>query len=1054
MALRVALTGSVGIEAGSDRVDTAGLGRLGRLAFAYLVCHRDRPVPRDELADVVWGEDLPRTWETALRVVASKLRTWLEGAGLGRTEVLTSGFGTYQLHLPPDAVVDVEEAVAAIESAQEALAVGDAAAARAHAAAAAETAAREFLPGATGTWVERRQDELRELRAAALEVGAEAALALGDGAAATLAAEEAVALEPLRESAHLLLIRARAAAGNRAEALRAYERLRRSLGEELGVSPSQGAEALYLSLLGEEPVAPERTGPARAVAGVAGLPADLSPFVGREAELAELAGLVAAGRCVTVAGTGGLGKTRMAVTAARAVAAPDGAVLVPLADAGEPAAVAGLALASFGLAEEPGRRPLDTLAAALAGRRMAVVVDNCEHVVEAAAELVAAVLAAAPGCTVLATSRQPLLVPGEIVWRAPPMGTGDAARLFVDRATAADPTFRVVSGQEPLLDAVCQRLEGIPLALELAAARADVLSLAEIAARLDDRFRLLTGGPRTAPSRHQTLRAAVDWSYESLPPAERDLFERLSVFAGAFTLDAAGAVAGDGGDVLDGLSGLVRRSMVVVAGRGGADATRYRMLETLREYAAERLATSGRAGGAHAALVVWALRLAESAEPHLDGPDQRVWLERLAADHPNLRAALAAAAPGEPAVRLATALGRFWEVRGHLSEGRQALRDVLGAGDAPPLLRARALNAAALLAQRQGDYAAARSRLEESLGLRRQAGDRLGVAAALHGLGNLAALARDLETARRLYEEALDAGRQLGDPALMAAALDNLGWVAHVSADFPSARGYYEEALALQRSLGDVRGVALVLGQLGDLAYQQGEYVRAAACHAESLELRSQLGDRAGRADSLATLGHLALHEGDLDLARHRFAETLAIREELGDRAGLPSAHTNLADLALLGRDASTAGRHLDAAAAAARAARDGATLAHVLVHRARVAQAAGDGQGAAACYAEAAAAAGELAADSVTAEWMEGVAAALADRGEAEVGARLIGAAAGLRDAIGAPVPPHERPSHDADVAAVRSALGHAAFVAATEAGRSADLDEVLAEARTRLAT
>ncbi|HEX6597249.1 MAG TPA: BTAD domain-containing putative transcriptional regulator, partial [Acidimicrobiales bacterium] len=239
MALRVALTGEVGIEAAGGWVDTTGLGRLGRVAFAYLVYNRDRPVPRHELAEVVWGEDLPRTWETALRVVASKLRTWLEGAGLGRAEALTSGFGTYQVHLPPDAVVDVEEARAALQAAAAALAAGDAAAARASATAAEQIAARDFLPGATGTWVERRQDDLRELRVAALEVMAEATLGLGDLGAAVAAAERAVGLEPLRESAHLLLVRARAAAGNRAEALRAYERLRRALGEELGVSPSE-----------------------------------------------------------------------------------------------------------------------------------------------------------------------------------------------------------------------------------------------------------------------------------------------------------------------------------------------------------------------------------------------------------------------------------------------------------------------------------------------------------------------------------------------------------------------------------------------------------------------------------------------------------------------------------------------------------------------------------------------------------------------------------------------------------------------------------------------
>lgn len=1059
----MALTGQVGIDADGRWVDAAGLGRLARTAFAYLVCGRDRPVPRGELAEALWGEDLPRTWETSLRVVVSKLRTWLEGAGLEREESVVSGHGTYRIRLPARAVVDVEEAAAALAAAESALGAGDAAGARAAAGAAAGVASGDFLPGATGAWVERRQDELRALRVAALELAGEAALRSDDPSDAAAAAEEAIAIETLRESAHLLLVRARAAAGNRGEALRAYERLRRLLGEELGVSPSAEAESVYLTLLGDEPAPVSTPAP---VPGPLGrpLPPDLSSFVGRETERAELAAAIAPGRCVTVTGVGGLGKTRLAVAAARDVAGDGGAVFVSLADAGDGEAVPGVALAALGLAEEPGRSPLETLVAAAEAHRLppVLVVDNCEHVVGAASELVAALLGTAPTTAVIATSREPLGVPGEVVWRAPTMAADDAARLFVERATAADPSFRLRPGEEGVLEGLCRRLDGIPLAVELAAARVDVLSLPEIASRVEDRFRLLSAGPRSAPPRHRTLRAAVDWSYGSVPPAEREVLDRLSVLPGSFTLETAAAVAGSGADVLDEVAGLARRSLVVVEGRDGSGATRYRLLETIRAYAAEKLDASGRAGEARAALLAWALARAEEAEPHLDGPDQRRWLDRLAADHPNLRAALAGAPPGEAVLRLATALARFWEVRGHLVEGRQLLRDVLGAvapEAAPPLVRARALNAAGLLAQRQGDYAAARSRLEESLLLRRQAGDLLGTAAALHGLGNLAALSRDLDTARRLYEQCLDAGRDLGERALMAAALDNLGWVAHVAADFPSARGYYEEALALQRELGDVRGVALVLGQLGDLAYQQGEYDRAAACHAESLELRSGLGDRAGRADSLATLGHLALHDRHLDAARERFAESLAIREELGDRAGLPSALLNLADLARVSGDAGAARTHLERAAAVARSGRDAAALAHVLVHRARLARAEAEGDGGAAAgaaaaglYAEAAAAAGRLGADSVTAEWLEGVAATLAGRGDAELAARLVGAAGRLRETIGAAVPPHERPSHDADVAAVRAAAGPHRFEAAADAGRSSDLEDVLAEARNAL--
>jgi predicted ATPase/DNA-binding SARP family transcriptional activator len=1046
MPLRVALAGQVGIEApGGAFVDTTGLGRLGRLALAYLVCERHRPVPRDELAEVLWGENLPRTWETSLRVVVSKLRAWLAGAGLDRANALVSAFGCYQLALPAEAVVDVEQAAGELEAARRALAAGDGGAGRAHAAAAADAAGKEFLPGVTGAWAEQQQTRLRELRVEALETLSAASAAAGDPARALAAAEEAVALEPMRESAHMRVVAAHAAAGNRGAALRAYQRLRDVLAEELGVSPSAQTEAAYLVLLQDEPAPPARP--------AARLPAPASPFVGREAELDVVAGLVRHRRLVSVLGTGGLGKTRLAleVVARAAPEFADGAAMVALSelpDGSDAAAVAAYALAALGVAEGSDRPALGALVAALSRRHLVLLVDNCEHVVTAAAEVVATLLESCPELTVLATSREPLRVPGELTWRIPPLGAEDARRLLVDRVAAAGGGVEPSTAFDAAADEVCRRLDGIPLAIELAAARTDVLSLPEVAARLDDRFRLLTRGARTAPPRHQTLRRAIDWTYESLTPAEQALLGRLAVFAGAFTLGDAAEVAGDGSgdELLDRLSALVARSLVLSEGTGSGP-SRYRLLETIRAYAAEKLEASGGGPPARERLLAWAAAVAEEAELHLDGPAQAAWLDRLDAEHANLRAALAVDPGSVDALRLATALGRFWEIRGHLHEGRGWLRTVLAANaGAPPLVRARAHNAAALLAQRQGDYAAARSRLEESLAIREREGDRLGSAVALHGLGNVAALRHDLGTARDRYERSLAIGRELGDVGLVAAALDNLGWVAHSAGDFAGARSAYEEALAVRREMGDEHGAALVSAHLGDLAYEQGDYRRAADLHRQSLDVRAALGDRAGRADSLATLAHLSMHEGHLAAARAQLEESLAIRRDLGDQASLPGTLAALADVALLAGDLAEADARLDEAAAAATAARDQHGLAHVLVHRGRVDRLGGRAEDSCRRYVGAKRAAGDLGRNGVTAEWLEGVGVALAARGDARGGALLLGAADALRTAIGSPVPPHERPVHDRDVAEVKAALGDGAFAASWRAGHALDLPDALA--------
>ena len=1048
--LRIFLSGRVAVEAEGVTLDTAGLGRLGRIALAYLVCERHRPVTRDELADVLWGDDLPRSWETSLRGTALRLRGLLGAAGLVPAEALTSAYGCWQLQLPPTTVVDIETVATDLAQAETALAGNRSTEARVLAEGAASIAGRGFLPEAAGAWVEHRQAELRELFLRALEVESDAAAAARDWPSALRAAEDAVSAEPFRESAHLRLMHAHAGAGNRGEALRAYERCRRVLAEQLGVNPSPATEAAYVALLGVEPE-PSPAAPRT------NLPFPLTRLVGRDDELAAIRKALSGARLLTLTGTGGVGKTRLALAAA-AESAPDfsgGAFLAELAPLADPDLLDQHVLSALGLREEPGQSPAGTLAAHLRTRDVLLVLDNCEHLVGPAAALAEVLLRACPRLTVLATSREPLGVPGEATWRVPSLSPAGAMALFTERAQAVRPDFTVTDQAAQALGQLCRRLDNIPLAIELAAARTSALSVEEIAARLDDRFRLLSGGARTAVPRQQTLRAMVDWTYDALSDVERRVFDRLAVFGSSFDLEAAElVVAGDGvepGDVVEILTGLVNKSLVLAERPAAAMTTGYRLLETMRHYARERLAESGEATAVRSRHLARAVDIAQAAERDMDGPLQAAVLDRLEAEHDDFRVALAWGTSGgdpEPALRLATALGRFWEVRGHLSEGRSWLEAALtaGGGGESPALRAVALNWAAVLAQHQGDYNAAHGLYEHSLALRRRIDDRLGASAALVGLGNLAALQGRLGPARAQFEESLAIGRELDEPQVVAASLTNLGWVAHARGDLRGARALYEEALEVRRRLGDGHGTALVLANLGDLALQQGDLDTAHTLHTEGLDLRRGLGDRSGVADSLAALGGVALARGDRATARTLHSQGLAERRRVGDRPGMPAALAALAEVARLDGDPDAAGTMLEEALSVATELDDRHCVTLSLLHLARLARHQGDPVRADTLYRRAMPVVvgddrrldegGEVPPTAGTATWLEGLGAIAVADGRPDRAARLLGAADALRQAIGTPLPAHEAADRNDTVAGCSAALGEEAFRAAFDAG------------------
>ncbi|OFX28072.1 MAG: hypothetical protein A2Z07_05320 [Armatimonadetes bacterium RBG_16_67_12] len=709
------------------------------------------------------------------------------------------------------------------------------------------------------------------------------------------------------------------------------------------------------------------------------LPRQLTSFIGRAREMDEVEQLLSANRLVTLTGSGGCGKTRLAVQVAgdRADVYPDGVWLVELAPLSEPVLVPQATASALRVREQPGRPLLVTLAEHLQMKHALVVLDNCEHLVGACAHLAETLLRGCPDVRIRATSRERLGVAGEVVSRVPSLTVPDlarlpafevlarseAVRLFGERAVAAWPGFRVTHDNAPLVAHICQRLDGIPLAIELAAARVNVLSLDQIALRLNDRFRLLVGGSRTAPSRQQTLRAALDWSYVLLAERERALLGRLSVFAGGWTLDAAEAIcAGEGigpGDVLDLLTLLIDKSLVIVDEREGD--LRYRLLETVRQYVRDRLLETGQEAAVRARHRDWFLEMAEQAEAELRGPAQAAWLKRLDAEHDNVRSilewTLANVDSAESALRLAAAMGRFWWMRGYLSEGRRWLEEAVAfPGGGSDTSRGQALLEAGRLAWAQSDYAAAGALLEQSLALFRSLEDKAGIADALNMLGlvawvqsdyNLAqaryqealALSREMGDRRRigtllnnlgrtasdwgayaladgLHREDLEIRRSLGDEHGVATSLHNLGLVALGRGDLSSAHGLFEEGRRIREALGDKHNLVYSLNALGLVAYRQSEFHKAAALCEESLAFSRALGNREGISNALINLARLALRQGDVAQAKARCRESLALRKELGDRRGIAECLERLAEVAHADGHSVRAGRLLGATAA------------------------------------------------------------------------------------------------------------------------------------------
>ncbi len=758
------------------------------------------------------------------------------------------------------------------------------------------------------------------------------------------------------------------------------------------------------------------------------LPRQLTSFVGREEEIDEVMRLLSTTFLLTLTGAGGSGKTRLALQVAADVLETyrDGVWLVELAPLSDSALVPQAVAFVLGVSEQPGRSFTEALVNFLHPKSLLLLLDNCEHLLTACSRLANTLLRACPHLRIMTTSREGLGIPGELTFRVPSLSLPDkgaflspnnlnryeAVRLFVDRAAFSKPGFRLTPSNMAGVGQVCQRLDGIPLAIELAAVLVKALPVEGIAARLDDRFRLLTGGSRAAMPRQQTLRATLDWSYDLLSEDEGAVLRRLAVFAGAFTLEAAQMVCADdtieGGAVLNLLTQLVEKSLVVFDEKDGRP--RYRLLETVRQYSRDKLLASGEGAEVRTRHMIWFLALAEQSELALEGSEQDTWLEKLETEHDNLRAALewGSANPSnqDAGLRLAAALAGLWDVHGHFSEGRTWLEEALARShDAPGVLRAKALYGAGVLARSLGDYGRAKSLLEGSLALSKELCDPRGVARSLHFLGFTALYQGDLVRATALLEESLALFRNTGDKRGTAASLDKLGRIA-------SRRGHYErgkvlaaESLVLSRELRDKRGIAMSLNLLSLLALHQGDTEQSRRLEEESLALARQIGDREDIADSLSILGWGAYYQGGYEKASALVEESLAIARQIGYRRGIAI------QLLLLGCVTSARADYERALAQL----RESLTVFR------------------------------EMHEEGWIPQCIEAVANVASAQGSAERSARLLGSAAGLRGTLGLMLHPIDRPRRDGDVITVQARLGDAAFAAAWAEGRAMTLEQAI---------
>jgi predicted ATPase/DNA-binding SARP family transcriptional activator len=873
-------------------------------------------------------------------------------------------------------------------------------------------------------WAFAESEELRHQLASALGMLTNDYCSLGQAETAIPHAERLITLDPLNESSHRQLMQVYIQAGQHTAAIKQYQTCEQILRKELGVDPQPETRALYKQIRKGEIKPVQQVQLKGTILPEHNLPFPISKFIGREKELDEVKDLIADHRLVTLVGTGGIGKTRLSLKAGEHLLNEyiDGIWFVELASLGDPLLVPQAVAKLFNLIEQSGESLTEKLIRALRPKTLLLILDNCEHVLDACAQLVDGLLRNCPKLKILATSREPLGITGEAQYHVPPLALPDiqqlleqilgyeSIQLFEERARLVQENFSLTTLNASSIAHICQRLDGIPLAIELAAARVNLLSAEQIALRLDESFGLLTGGGRTTLPRHQTLRASIDWSWTLLSEPEQTLLRRLSIFAGGWTLDAAAAVcAGNGiepGQVLEVMTQLLTKSLVVVSQESGRE-KRYGLLEMVRQYANEKLLEADEEEHIRIGHLKYYLNLSERIEYELVRSQQKEWYARANEERDNLRAALeqAGRTDVEAGLYISSQLQNFWESFDN-SEGARWLAEFLQKPESKdyPRARAKALCAQGWFLALGQQLEAAHAAVEECLALYRAVGDQHGEVDGLN-LRGFISIADGDKKVEYYCQQALALARSLGDVVRQTTALNIMGWAQN---DFKRGITYWEEAIPLYRDMGNWRPLANCLGRVGLSLVMEGEIEAAQKYLDESSLLYRQLDIQTDQRQLFSAYGQIALMRGDYEEARAYFQENARVAKELGNRLDYLWSNTRIGDAELREGNLTEARRIF--AETAQEFQKDRYTIGLVFI--------------------------------------LQCMASLYVAAGKAENAARLIGWGDRMREEIGDTRPSLEQAEVDRLLAATLTRLGKAAFEEAYDQGRLMTLDEAVAYA------
>lgn len=1013
--------------------------RMTRL-LARLACFPDRAHPRDILAEELWPEEDPEAIRERFRQTLALLRRALEPDGVASGSVLIADRSTVRL-APGSFTTDVADFTSALRVAAETKELHSKTAALRQAAALYRG---DLLPGFDEDWIQTERLHLAERYRQALTDLTAALSAVGQREEAIEVARRAIAADPLQEETHGTLIRLFAQAGRLVDARRQYAELERLLKEALDLPPAPAIQELMQKLQNGLTLAAPRATPTPPVAQLplppvapqtTTLPIPMTRFYGRGAEIERLTALLmptqsdAPPALVTVTGPGGAGKTRTVLEVARRLAPYYGQAVwfVPLADVLAPERILDAICETLGIERSASSDPTAQAIDFLGGYPDALLIlDNLEHLQEEGTSVLQTLRTRLPRLACLVTSRHRLNLEGERNLHLAPLAipeevaTSEAlqefpsVQLFLDRAQAVRDSFSLNSANAEAIAALVRKLEGLPLALELAAAWAATLAPEQILQRLSRRFELLVSRRKDAPERHRSLQAALEGSVQLLPPWLQSLYAQLSVFRGGWTLEAVEQVAvitttdlPGSLHYLEGLALLQERSFLQSEERGAE--MRYALLESVREFGEEQLTTEEHTALAHRHAAYF-LTQAHEAQRQLRSAAEKQWFDYLETEIENIRAALAWTLAHEPttALEMAASLTHFWMTRGLAREGRDWLHRALLPTPASAAIRAEALNGLALMEFSLSEYDIAKHWAQESLAARREVGEQSGTAKTLNTLGAILMEQSDYQDAQRCYEECLNLYRTEGDRRGESIVLANLGNLVYGQGDYVSACRYYEACLTTRRALGDQRGIAAALDYMARAVRELGDYRRAVDLHSESLAMRRTLNDKLSIAASLNHIALVKLLMGKRSEAQPLLEESLAYAREIGDKAGIAEALFLLGELARQAKSIPRAHAFWMESLALSQAAGDRASLASLF----------------------------------------EAFAGSLQLQARSEIAAQLLGFADALRSEISTPLRPSAQPRYNEILEAVCATLGQESFEHAWNAGRSLTIEQALEQA------